>query len=118
MVVYLKVDFPDVKKIYLKENKIFCKDTTPTPSSYVFHGKVIYKINKYDYYQPYANYVKLTEVDKEKDWCLILDIGVGTIEVHLDKPDYKYEKFSIGDYVEVSNGRIDIGGITNNEEVI
>lgn len=83
------------------------------PSCFDFYGKVIDLISKYDYYTEHSKSVKVTEEDKKKIRLLILDIGVGTIEVGLDVTDKIYDDFNIGDYVEVSKGWIEIKQLLN-----
>jgi len=104
----IEILFPDVTKSQNKEKKIVCEDTIPTPTSYVLYGEVVDKLSRYDYYKDYADSIGITEADKNKDSRLILDIGVGTIKVDLDRADHTYERFSIGDYVKVSGGRVDL----------
>ena len=44
---------------------------------------------------------------------MIVDIGVGNIIAGVNRAEYEYEKFKIGDYVEISLGWIDLEEIIN-----
>lgn len=93
------VFFPAVIKTQKRENKVVCRNTKPEITSYDFIGEVIDIVE-----------------EKGEQKALIVDIGVGTIEVGLDRAEYEYEKFNVGDYVEVTGGRVDLDEIVQEDE--
>jgi hypothetical protein len=89
-----------VEKINSKEKKILSNNPTPLLTIYTLYGEVL-------------------EIHEEngKQTALLVDVGDGTLEVLLDRADYVYDKFSVGDYVKVFNGRIDLDGISTKQNV-
>lgn len=98
--VYLYVIGFDVKKTILKKKGAVQTRPIPDPHYFSFHGEVL----------------EVTQDDKLRHGSLILDIGVGTIKVGLKRADHEYEKFTVGDYVEVSGGWIELEEIIGEDK--
>jgi len=114
--VKLHICCPYVKKIASEERKIVQTNYYSTHVIYKKDGKNISSVNPTSSPDCYSFYGKVLDISMKssgKQQSLIIDIGVGSIEVGLDRAGYEYEKFQIGDFIETISGWIELDEMMN-----
>lgn len=114
--VKLHITVPIVKRITSKDKKVVQTSYYPTHVIYEKDGKDVRAVNPTPSPSCYSFYGEVLDIlndSSRKQKNLIIDTGAGSIEVGLDKAGYEYEKFRIGDFVEVTGGWIELRDIIN-----